>query len=234
MAPGQIAKAIADGKIAEAKAKFAELREQLEVDKLKPKPMGVGGPAKPALSLKDQIGVEGKLRDDFNGAMKPIMDQRYSYDRLISSEETAAGDLALIFNYMKMLDPGTGVKEGEFANAQNAAGVPDRIRNEYNRLMSGERLNPKQREEFRSQGRVIWEKYKKQGDRLRTTYTTEAKRIGIEPSAIFLSAPEDEQPQQAATPAGPQVSKAPPQVSQAQPMTSGGGGWSIVSVSKGK
>jgi hypothetical protein len=226
-------KAYADAKIAEAKARFADLREQLEVDKLKPKPMGAGGPAKPALSLKDQIGVEGKLRDDFTRDYKPISDQRYSYDRLTSAEETPEGDIALIYNYMKMLDPGTGVKEGEFATAQNAASIDVRIRNEYNRLKSGERLDPTQRTNYRSQAKSIWDKYKKQGDRLRTQYTTEAKRLNLEPSAIFLSAPEEEQPQQAAAQAGPQVSKAPPQVSQAQPMTSGGG-WSIVSVSKGK
>ena len=225
-------KAYADAKIAEAKAKFADLREQLEVDKLKPKPMGAGGPAKPALSLKDQIGFEGKLRDDFNDAMKPITEMRRSYDRLNSAQDDAAGDLALIFNYMKMLDPGSAVRESEFANAQNAAGVDEQIRNQWNKLKNGERLSPQQRASFRSQGAKTYEGYKKEGTRIRTQYTSEAKRYNLDPSAIFLSVPEDEQPQQAATPAGPQVSKAAPQVSQ--PMTSGGGGWSIVSVSKGK
>ncbi len=215
-------KEYSDAKIAEAKAKFAEIREQLEVDKLKPKPMGVGGAAaKPALSPKDQITFGGKLRDDFNTAMRPIMDQRYSYERLTASEETPAGDLALIFNYMKMLDPGSAVKESEFANAQNAAGVPDQIRNQWNKLRSGERLNPNQRSEFKSQAKSIFDKYKKQEDRIRTAYKTEAGRIGIDPAQIFLSAPE-EQPEQpaAVAPAGPQVSKAPPQMTQAQPQVS--------------
>ncbi|NBW89597.1 MAG: hypothetical protein EBR51_06750 [Gammaproteobacteria bacterium] len=226
-------KEYSDAKIAEAKAKFAEIREQLEVDKLKPKPMGVGGAAagpKP-LSLKDQLGVEGKLRDDFNGAMKPITEMRRSFERLNSAQDDAAGDLALIFNYMKMLDPGSAVREGEFANAQNAAGVPDQIRNQWNKLQSGERLNPNQRASFRSQGAKIYEGYKKDGDRIRATYTNEAKRIGIEPSAIFLSAPE-EQPEapKAAAPAGPQVSKAPPMATTAAPAVSGGGSWAITSV----
>jgi hypothetical protein len=204
-------KEYSDAKIAEAKAKFAEIREQLEVDKLKPKPMGVGGAAaKPALSVKDRLTFEDKLRDNFNAAMRPIMDQRYSYDRLTASEETPAGDLALIFNYMKMLDPGSAVKESEFANAQNAAGVPDQIRNQWNKMLSGERLNPNQRVEFKSQAKSIFDKYKKQEDRIRTAYKSEAARIGLEPSAIFLSAPE-EQPEapKAAAPAGAPMSKAP-------------------------
>lgn len=228
-------KEYSDAKIAEAKAKFAELREQLEVDKLKPKPMGVGGgAAKPALSLKDQLNTEGKLRDDFNSAMKPINEMNYSFQRLNAAQDDAAGDLALIFNYMKMLDPGSAVREGEFANAQNAAGIPDQIRNQWNKLVSGERLNPGQRASFKTQAEKIYEPYKKQGERLRTTYTSEAKRIGIEPSAIFLSAPQEDQAK--AAPQGAPMTPAQPQTTQAAPMTpaAGGGGWSIVNVTKGK
>lgn len=220
-------KEYSDAKIAEAKAKFAEIREQLEVDKLKPKPVGAGGPAKPVLSLKDQLSTEGKLRDDFNSAMKPISEMSYSFQRLNAAQDDAAGDLALIFNYMKMLDPGSAVREGEFANAQNAAGVPDQIRNQWNKLMSGERLNPTQRVSFKEQARKIFEPYQKQGERLRTTYTSEAKRIGIEPSAIFLSAPQEEQPQAAPQP-GPTMTPAQPRATQAAPaMTPLGDGFSL-------
>ena len=71
-----------------------------------------------------------------------------SYERLKAVKPTAAGDLALIFSFMKMLDPGSVVREGEFANAQNAAGVDDRVKNLYNNLMRGERLNEQQRKQF--------------------------------------------------------------------------------------
>ena len=49
---------------------------------------------------------------------------------------------------MKMLDPTSVVREGEFATAQNATGVPERIRNSFNKAMSGERLGQKQRTKF--------------------------------------------------------------------------------------
>ena len=217
-------KAYSDAKISEAKAKFAELREQLEVDKLKPKPMGAGGPAKPALSVKDSLNAEGKIRDDFTRDYKPIAEQTFSIQRLRASEDNAAGDLALIFNYMKMLDPGSAVRENEFANAQNATGIPDVIRNQWNKLQSGERLNPAQRTSFKGQAEKLYEPYKKQGDRIKTAYTSEAKRIGLEPSSIFLSAPQDDEPKAAAQP-GPVATPAAPTTS---------GGWSIVNVSKGK
>lgn len=68
---------------------------------------------------------------------------------------TAAGDLSLIFAFMKMLDPGSVVREQEFANAQNAAGIPDRILNYRNQVLSGQRLNPNQRAQFLSEARQL-------------------------------------------------------------------------------
>lgn len=194
--PAKKLKEYSDAKIAEAKAKWADLREQLEIDKLRPKPAGAGGAAgvvKPALSFKDQLNFESKLRDDFTSAMKPITEMSYSFQRLNAAQNDAAGDLALIFNYMKMLDPGSAVREGEFANAQNAAGVPDMIRNQWNKLVSGERLNPAQRDSFKTQAEKIYEPYKEQGKRIRAAFSAEAKRIGSDPTSIFISSPEQQQ-----------------------------------------
>jgi len=61
----------------------------------------------------------------------------------------------MIFAYMKMLDPGSVVREQEFANAQNAAGVPDQVRNAYNKALRGERLNPEQRAQFLSSAKQV-------------------------------------------------------------------------------
>ena len=225
-------KAYTDAKISEAKAKFAELREQLEVDKLKPKPMGVGGPAKPELSQKDKLNAEGKLRDDFTRDYQPIAEQEYSLQRLNASQDNAAGDLALIFNYMKLLDPRSAVKETEFATAQNAAGVEDRIRNVYNKVRNGEFLSVDQRKEFRGQAVELFKPYKEKGDQLKAAYTAGAKRNGLDPLSILLSVSQEEQPKAAAQP-GPVMTPAAPTSTPAAPTTSGGG-WSIVNVSKGK
>jgi len=62
--------------------------------------------------------------------------------------KTAAGDMGMIFGFMKVVDPGSTVREGEFATAQNAAGWPERMRNLYNRALEGTRLEEKQRADF--------------------------------------------------------------------------------------
>ena len=82
--------------------------------------------------------------------VKSFADQTTAYGRIISSiaDPSPAGDLSLIFNYMKVLDPGSVVREGEFATAQNAGSIDDRTRGLYNRIISGERLSEAQRADF--------------------------------------------------------------------------------------
>jgi hypothetical protein len=65
-----------------------------------------------------------------------------------ATSNTAAGDMGLIFGYMKILDPGSTVREGEYATAQNAASIPERVRNAYNRSIDGPFLTPEQRTRF--------------------------------------------------------------------------------------
>lgn len=61
---------------------------------------------------------------------------------------SAQDDLALIFAFMKVLDPTSVVREGEFANAQNTGGVGESVVNAYNKALNGERLTDRQRSEF--------------------------------------------------------------------------------------
>jgi hypothetical protein len=49
---------------------------------------------------------------------------------------------------MKMLDPGSVVRETEFATARDTAGLYTRLENSLKKAESGQFLQPKQREEF--------------------------------------------------------------------------------------
>lgn len=107
----------------------------------------------------DKLAQSDSLRKEVIEANKRLKfdDTRGAFGRIQASNDgTPAGDLALIFNYMKLLDPGSVVREGEFATAQNATGVPQRVVNAYNQLLSGERLNPAQRKNFTDQAEKIF------------------------------------------------------------------------------
>ena len=133
-----------------------------------------------------------KLRTDFENLPenKDFKKVRASYDKVKSAgmNPSAAGDISLVFNYMKILDPGSVVREGEFATAENAGGVPTKIANFYNKLASGERLTDKQRQDFMNQARLAtlnqFAPVQEQVDR----YTTLATRRGVDPVDVIPSA----------------------------------------------
>ena len=103
-----------------------------------------------------------------------------------AKKPSAAGDLSLIFSYMKILDPASTVREGEFANAQNAAGWTDQARNAYNRALKGERLNPTMREDFLSQAENLYRGQKTLQDQIDSQYVALAQKAGIDPKDVII------------------------------------------------
>lgn len=118
-------------------------------------------------------GISG-IRKEFMSIpeVKAFQSQASAFGRINASaaNPSAAGDLALIFNYMKLLDPGSVVREGEFATAQNAAGVPDRIVNIYNNALEGTRLNDNQRADFVSRAKKIYKDAENQYENYESQY----------------------------------------------------------------
>lgn len=128
------------------------------------------------------------LRKEFNALpeVKSFSEAQTSFRKIESAakDASAAGDLALIFAYMKVLDPGSTVREGEFANAQNAAGVPQQVINLYNRAASGERLNPAQRQDFLTSSRRLFDAQRMAYTEQRGRYRTLAERSGVNPDDV--------------------------------------------------
>jgi hypothetical protein len=131
--------------------------------------------------------AETKFRNEYLVQTKPYQEVKSAYGRVLSSEDTAVGDLSLIFGYMKMLDPGSVVREGEFATAQNATGVPERIQNIYNKVVSGERLNASQRNSFKGQAKKLYESAGEQETVVRQGLERIAKGYGLNTGNIFYT-----------------------------------------------
>jgi len=106
---------------------------------------------------KDTSSGEDTVRKEFFGQAKPYIEISQAYRKIEEATKvpSAAGDVSLIFAFMKILDPGSVVREGEFATAQNAGGIPDRIRAQYNAAVDGQRLAPAQREDFLNQAKNL-------------------------------------------------------------------------------
>ena len=128
-------------------------------------------------------------RKEFTGlkAVKDFSDVSSAYSRVINSasDPSAAGDLALIFNFMKVLDPGSVVREGEFATAQNAGGVDERIRSLYNRVVDGTRLTVPQRADFVDRATRLYVGAENQYKSIAEQYADFAKQAGLDPKLVI-------------------------------------------------
>lgn len=117
-----------------------------------------------------------KLRKEVNNLpqVKEYKTVKNMYQTVQNSANlwTAAWDLSLIFSYMKILDPNSTVREWEFANAQNAWGIQDKIRNAYNKAMKGTRLSDRQRTDFSNTSKTLYKWYEKTYNDVLNEYKT--------------------------------------------------------------
>lgn len=90
------------------------------------------------------------LADDFQNQSRDyfVIADRFRTITSVANKPSAAGDIALVFGFLKMQDPNSAVLQGEQATAQNAAGVPERLRRLYNNILAGDLLSPEQRKDF--------------------------------------------------------------------------------------
>lgn len=102
------------------------------------------------LSPEKKFDQEKKLRDEYNKRTSSFVKGTKNYNIIKSSaaDKSGAGDVALITSFMKMLDEGSVVRETEFANARDTAGLLTQLKNAAQKVRTGEFLIDTQREGF--------------------------------------------------------------------------------------
>ena len=112
-------------------------------------------PAQNIVNINEgQKGFENemKLAAAFKGEpiVKEFSDMQSAYGQVISSlaQGTPIGDVAGATKVMKLLDPGSVVRESELGIAMAAGGRMDRLQNYFNNFMTGQKLTPTQRQDF--------------------------------------------------------------------------------------
>jgi len=126
------------------------------------------------------------LRDEVTSRSADFVIIGNSYARIkaVANNPSPAGDLALIFNFMKMLDPNSVVRESEFATAQNTASVPDSIRNAYNRVLNGQKLG-ETRNDFLNQSEALYESQKLRNEIAVNSIVSVGEQFGVKRSEIL-------------------------------------------------
>lgn len=136
-----------------------------------------------------QVATAGSLADNFETESKPFFITQDAFRKMATASQapSRAGDMSIIFNYMKMLDPNSTVREGEYAKAEQVGSIPDRIWNMYNKFLSDEGgiLPPAARADLMKQASGIYQA-DAQGHKERVqTYTQRAGMMKIPPSLVI-------------------------------------------------
>lgn len=108
------------------------------------------GTASQVLTKSQKLAAESRLRQEFSTASKRDLIIRDSIQnvRVSAKEANGPGDVAMIFNFMKILDPGSVVRQSEFDTAARAAGIPERIFAAIASGKTGATFDPKTRAKF--------------------------------------------------------------------------------------
>jgi Transglycosylase SLT domain len=124
----------------------------------RPYQIGPNGKSEPMVIDPTTFDREQKLRGDFDGQQqnKEFYTVRDQFQRMQTAfaDPSGTGDLTTVFTLMKILDPGSTVREGEQASAQNVGGLAQKWLGLYNSLIDGTgTLTPAVREQIYAQAR---------------------------------------------------------------------------------
>lgn len=127
------------------------------------------------------------LRDEYNKKTQDFEKVASAYGKVLShtNDPSPAGDLGLIFGFMKMLDPVSSVREGEQAQAANTGSIPERVWGLYNRVVTGERLAESVRRDFQHQAENVYKSEGTQYAKQRKNYANLAIRAKVDPANVL-------------------------------------------------
>jgi hypothetical protein len=171
------------------KASDREAEQAFDLHKLKITESGAYGRAKmaaDATASNQKQTREQQLLDDYRTETKTftIADDQMNRIQEFAKLDTGPADIGIIFSYMKMMDPESTVREGEYATAQNTGALSEKVRAKYNQLLQGDRLSPAQRAEFVQAAQTNYNVLQKRRASVDKKFQQTANRWGVDSSAF--------------------------------------------------
>jgi hypothetical protein len=155
------------------------LREQQDIEKLKV-------PSQQP-TFKDATELRKEFRS--NPVVKAFDTQENAFKiiRSTMTNPSAAGDLAGVTKFMKLLDPESVVRESEVGLARNATGLYDKLTNYYQTIASGKILTPPQRADFLDTATNFYNVAREQKKLVENEYANISRVGGLDPTLVVGS-----------------------------------------------
>lgn len=149
-------------------------------------PAGQSGPGN-ELTWK-QITGGNTIRQAMNSDpdVKDFVGRRQGYDQLVAGarQNTAGGDLAVIYGYIRLQDP-NAVREGEIRNVEQAQSLLRRFTQLPTKWRNGERLNPAFRDELVRDATALYRSQLPNYERAMDMYKWQEAALGL-PAGSFV------------------------------------------------
>lgn len=145
--------------------------------------------AEGALTLQQKIAEEARLRGEYAKRTEDLSaaERNFSIIETSSMDQSGAGDIALVTSFMKMLDPGSVVRETEFATAANAGGLLARLNGIAKKVETGQFLSPEQRADFKRLAGEYLNAAKVQEQGVQKSFNLIVENYGLDPVNVFGS-----------------------------------------------
>jgi len=143
--------------------------------------------------LNQLNSAEAALRKEFTKDTQDFEKIQQFKKQITNAPNTGAGALSAVFGFMKLLDPNSVVRPSEQASAENAGGVPARLRSIWNRALRGG-MGEELMAEFRAEAERIYGDRLKRYNRRYKRYEGIAKRRGMDPLNVLPPRQEEPEP----------------------------------------
>lgn len=170
----QIAKAVAEGRKVSAETS----KILMETEALKK-----AGGATP----ETVFNFESRLRTEYQSRTKVFTETEATYAQMQSaaSAKTGAGDVALVYGFMKLLDPMSVVRESEFAAAYDTAGLYSRLKALGTKVQNGQMLDDVQRTQFMQLAGQFMQSSRAHESSVKKDLGMVVRNYGLNPSNVF-------------------------------------------------
>ena len=147
---------------------------------------------------KKQRELEKEFRNTFRQAqpVKDFQSAQAGFNRVVfgAATDSSAGDIALIFGYMRTLDPNSVVRESEFALGESIGGLPGKVQAFYKKFTGKGRLTEAQRKEIIDAATKQFSTYQVEYDNFKNNFSKQTAQFGLDSGRIELSS--DRRPKQ--------------------------------------